>query len=149
MQERSGAEERVLGDGQLQATRDAPLGGQAVLEGVMMRGVSNWAVAVRKPTAEQLAEGERSPEEAALGEVEVTTYPLDSVMRRHRLLRLPIIRGVVALGGSMAIGFRALEVSANAQLPPKRDPTSPMRYRRPSGSAPSCWPWRWRSSCSS
>jgi uncharacterized protein YqhQ len=106
------------GEGQLQAARDAPLGGQAVLEGVMMRGVSNWAVAVRKPTAEQLAEGERSPEEAALGEIEVSTYPLDSVMRRHRVLRLPILRGVVALCGSMAIGFRALEVSANAQLPP-------------------------------
>jgi uncharacterized protein YqhQ len=107
-----------LPDGQLTAVRDAPLGGQAVLEGVMMRGVSNWAVAVRKPTEEQLAEGERSPEEAALGEIEVTTYPLDSAMRRHRVLRLPIIRGVVALGGSMAIGFRALEISANAQLPP-------------------------------
>jgi uncharacterized protein YqhQ len=106
-------------NGALNAQRDAPVGGQAVLEGVMMRGVSNWAVAVRKPTAEQLAEGERSPEEAALGEIEVTTYPLDSVMRRHRLLRLPIIRGVVALGGSMAIGFRALEISANAQLPPE------------------------------
>ncbi len=106
-------------DGELNAVRDAPLGGQAVLEGVMMRGVSNWAVAVRKPTAEQLAEGERSPEEAALGEIEVQSFPLDSVMRRHRLLRLPIIRGVVALGGSMAIGFRALEVSANAQLPPE------------------------------
>ena len=48
-------------DGELNARRDAPLGGQAVLEGVMMRGVANWAVAVRKPTAEQLAEGERSP----------------------------------------------------------------------------------------
>jgi uncharacterized protein YqhQ len=105
-------------DGQLTAVRDAPLGGQAVLEGVMMRGVSNWAVAVRKPTAEQLASGERSPEEAALGEIEVSTYPLDSVLRRHRLLRLPVIRGIVALGGSLAIGFRALEVSANAQLPP-------------------------------
>jgi uncharacterized protein YqhQ len=116
---------QTLPEGQLQATRDAPLGGQAVLEGVMMRGVSNWAVAVRKPTAEQLAEGERSPEEAALGEVAVTTYPLDSVMRRHRLLRLPIIRGVVALGGSMAIGFRALEVSANAQLPPEEDESEP------------------------
>jgi uncharacterized protein YqhQ len=114
-------QEVELPEGELKAARDAPLGGQAVLEGVMMRGVSNWAVAVRKPTAEQLAEGERSPEEAALGEVEVTTYPLDSVMRRHRLLRLPIIRGVVALGGSMAIGFRALEISANAQLPPDED----------------------------
>jgi len=109
----------VDSDGELNAQRDAPVGGQAVLEGVMMRGVSNWAVAVRKPRAEQLAEGELSPEEAALGEIEVQTFPLDSVMRRHRLLRLPIVRGVVALGGSMAIGFRALEVSANAQLPPE------------------------------
>ncbi len=105
--------------GELNAQRDAPVGGQAVLEGVMMRGVSNWAVAVRKPSAEQLQQGELSPEQAALGEIAVTTYPLDSVMKRHRLLRLPIVRGVVALGGSMAIGFRALEVSANAQLPPE------------------------------
>jgi uncharacterized protein YqhQ len=107
---------RLESDGELSAQRDAPVGGQAVLEGVMMRGVSNWAVAVRKPTAEQLREGERSPEEAALGEVEVTSFPLDSAMRRHRVLRLPIVRGVVALGGSLGIGFRALEVSANAQL---------------------------------
>jgi uncharacterized protein YqhQ len=105
------------GHGELSAQRDAPVGGQAVLEGVMMRGVSNWAVAVRKPTAEQLSEGAFSPEEGALGEIEVSTFPLDSAMRRHRLLRLPIVRGVVALGGSLAIGFRALEVSANAQLP--------------------------------
>jgi uncharacterized protein YqhQ len=108
-------------DGELSAQRDAPVGGQAVLEGVMMRGVSNWAVAVRKPTPEQLSEGELSPEEAALGDIEVSTFPLDSVMRRHRVLRLPIIRGVVALGGSMAIGFRALEVSANAQLPAEEE----------------------------
>ncbi|HEY2140691.1 MAG TPA: DUF1385 domain-containing protein [Solirubrobacteraceae bacterium] len=107
------------GDHELKAQRDAPVGGQAVLEGVMMRGVSNWAVAVRKPTPEQFSEGERSPEEPALGEIEVSTFGLTSVMKRHRLLRLPIIRGVVALGGSMAIGFRALEVSANAQLPPE------------------------------
>ncbi len=106
-------------DGELNAQRDAPVGGQAVLEGVMMRGVSNWAVAVRKPTPEQLLEPHRSPEEAALGEIEVSTFPLDSAMRRHRVLRLPIVRGIVALGGSLAIGFRALEVSANAQLPPE------------------------------
>ena len=107
------------GDGQLNAQRDAPVGGQAVLEGVMMRGVCNWAVAVRKPTPEQLLEPDRSPEEAALGEIEVSTFPLDSAMRRHRILRLPILRGIVALGGSLGIGFRALEVSANAQLPPE------------------------------
>ena len=106
-------------DGTLNAQRDAPVGGQAVLEGVMMRGVAHWAVAVRKPTPEQLSEEERvAPRsEAALGEIEVSTFPLDSALRRHRVLRLPIIRGVVALGGSLAIGFRALEISANAQLP--------------------------------
>jgi uncharacterized protein YqhQ len=110
-------------DGELSAQRDAPLGGQAVIEGVMMRGVSNWAVAVRKPAPEQPSpapsthNGASEPGPQALGEIEVTTMPLDSAMRRHRVLRLPIIRGVVALGGSMAIGFRALELAANAQLP--------------------------------
>jgi len=91
----------------------------------MMRGVSHWAVAVRKPTAEQLREGERSPEEPALGAIEVSTHPLTSVMKRHRLLRLPIVRGVVALGESLVIGFRALEISANAQLPPEDDEEIP------------------------
>jgi uncharacterized protein YqhQ len=104
-------------DAGLMAERDAPLGGQAVLEGVMMRGVGTWAVAVRRPTPEQLQDGERQPEEPALGEIDVTSFPLQSVLRRHRLLRLPVIRGVVALGESLAIGFRALGISANAQLP--------------------------------
>jgi uncharacterized protein YqhQ len=108
----------VVSDGELTAQRDAPLGGQAVLEGVMMRGVSNWAVAVRKPSTTQLEHGGIDPEEAALGEIEVTSFPLSSPLRRHRLLRTPIVRGVVALGESLAIGFRALGVSANAQLPP-------------------------------
>ena len=120
--EGAGGPSTLLIDGQLEAARDAPVGGQAVLEGVMMRGVAHWAVAVRKPTAEQLAEGERSPEEAALGEIEVKSFPLESALRRHRVLRLPIIRGIVALGGSLAIGFRALEFSANAQLPPEERP---------------------------
>ena len=87
-------------DGLPVASTDAPVGGQAVLEGVMMRGVSTWAVAVRKPD----------------GEIEVTSEPLVSWAKRHRLLRLPVIRGVVALGESLKIGFRALAISANAQL---------------------------------
>jgi uncharacterized protein YqhQ len=103
------------GQGELNAQRDAPLGGQAVIEGVMMRGVSNWAVAVRKPA-------EREDE---LGEIEVTALPLESALKRHRLLRLPILRGVIALGGSMAIGFRALELAANAQMPPEERPAAP------------------------
>jgi uncharacterized protein YqhQ len=102
----------------LKAQRDAPVGGQAVLEGVMMRGVSHWAIAVRKPSAEQLSEGGRAVGQAAEGEIEVSSFPLTSALSRHRVLRLPIIRGIVALGGSLVIGFRALEVSANAQMAP-------------------------------
>jgi uncharacterized protein YqhQ len=102
--------------------RDAPIGGQAVLEGVMMRGVSTWAVAVRKPTAEQLADGHQlDPTEAALGEIEVVSEPLVSIVKRHRVLRLPLIRGVAALGESLKIGFKALGISANAQLEDDED----------------------------
>jgi uncharacterized protein YqhQ len=72
-------------------------GGQAVLEGVMMRGPSNWSVAVRKPD----------------GDIAHVSRPIDSPMKRHVLARLPIVRGVFALGESLAIGFRALAISAN------------------------------------
>jgi uncharacterized protein YqhQ len=87
-------------DGRLTAKRDAPVGGQAVLEGVMMRGVSNWAVAVRSPE----------------GEIEVVREGIVSWARSNRILRWPVIRGVVALAESMKIGFKALGISANAQL---------------------------------
>jgi uncharacterized protein YqhQ len=97
--------------------RDAPIGGQAVLEGVMMRGVSTWAVAVRKPSPEQVADGHHlEPTEAALGEIEVVSEPLVSWVKSHRVLRLPLIRGVAALAESLKIGFKALGISANAQL---------------------------------
>src|SRR5579862_1812142 len=81
----------------------------------MMRGVRTWSVAVRAPTAEQLARGER---EVPAGDIEVQAFPFTSALRRHRALRLPLVRGVVALGGSMAIGLLALNISANAQLAP-------------------------------
>ena len=92
--------EPAMPDGAPVAGRDAPIGGQAVLEGVMMRGVSTWSVAVRKPE----------------GDVEVTSELLVSWAKRHRVLRLPVIRGVVALAESLKIGFRALAISATAQL---------------------------------
>jgi uncharacterized protein YqhQ len=75
----------------------AAIGGQAVLEGVMMRGPRNWAVAVRRPD----------------GEIAQVARAIDSAMAHHRVLRLPLVRGVVAVGESLAIGFRALSVSAN------------------------------------
>jgi uncharacterized protein YqhQ len=92
----------------LQAQRDAPVGGQAVLEGVMMRGVSTWAVAVRKPE----------------GEIDVQSFPLVSWTKRHRVLRWPVVRGVVALVESLKIGFSALNMSANAQLAEDEEPIS-------------------------
>jgi uncharacterized protein YqhQ len=108
---------RERADATLVAQRDAPIGGQAVLEGVMMRGVSTWAVAVRKPSLEQVAAGrDLEPGEEARGEIAVTSFPLVSALKRHRLLRLPVIRGVVALVESLRIGYRALAISANAQL---------------------------------
>jgi uncharacterized protein YqhQ len=73
------------------------IGGQAVLEGVMMRGPANWAVAVRTPS----------------GDIAHVARPVVSGMARHKVLRLPVIRGVMALGESLAIGFRALAISAN------------------------------------
>jgi uncharacterized protein YqhQ len=100
-----------------EATRDAPIGGQAVLEGVMMRGISTWSVAVRKPSAEQLAAGGPDSKEGAKGEIEVISEPLVSLTKRHRILRVPVIRGVTALIESLKIGFRALGISANAQMP--------------------------------
>ncbi|MBV8956912.1 MAG: hypothetical protein JO179_22430, partial [Solirubrobacterales bacterium] len=118
--------------GPLTASRDAPLGGQAVLEGVMMRGVSNWAVAVRKPAdgpaadAADAAAPVSAPssrtaagavDAAALGPIDVRAFPLVSLTRRRRIYRWPVIRGVVALGESLSIGLRALGISASAQLP--------------------------------
>ena len=78
---------------------NAPIGGQAVLEGVMMRGPSSWALAVRKPD----------------GDIAQVHQSISSPMARHRLFRLPVVRGVIALGESLAIGFRALAISANYQ----------------------------------
>src|SRR5438876_3137236 len=73
------------------------VGGQAVLEGVLMRGPPNWAVAVRKPD----------------GDIAQVHQPIASPMARHFVFRLPVVRGVIALGESLAIGFRALAISAN------------------------------------
>jgi uncharacterized protein YqhQ len=112
----AGEQAERLSDGTLVSKVDAPVGGQAILEGVMMRGVSTWAVAVRKRAPGQ------PEDEPPCGEIEVQSFPLVSVLKRHRALRWPIIRGVVALGESMKIGFEALGISANAQLPEDEEP---------------------------
>ena len=80
--------------------RRAQIGGQAVIEGVMMRGVNNWTLAVRRP-------------DLSIG---LHDWPLVSWMKRYPVLRIPIVRGVVALVESLVIGVRALTLSANESL---------------------------------
>ncbi|MGO9902116.1 MAG: DUF1385 domain-containing protein [Solirubrobacteraceae bacterium] len=92
----------------MSAARDAPVGGQAVLEGVMMRGVAHWAVAVRAPVSEGSAD--------EIGSIDVNMFKLTPASRRNRLYRLPVLRGALALGSSLAIGMRALGISANVAL---------------------------------
>src|ERR1700693_5454148 len=72
-------------------------GAHTVPGGVMMRAPGNWPFAVRTPS----------------GEIAQVSKSIDSAMARHRAFRLPVVRGVMALGESLAIGFRALAISAN------------------------------------
>jgi uncharacterized protein YqhQ len=75
-------------------------GGQAVVEGVMMRGAAHWAVAVRKPG----------------GDIHVESHDIDSVARRHPVFAKPFLRGVIVLGQSLAIGTRALLIATNMSM---------------------------------
>jgi uncharacterized protein YqhQ len=76
------------------------VGGQAVLEGVMMRSPHAWAIAVRKPS----------------GEITTHSEPIERPSEQHKWMGWPIVRGVVTLGHAMKLGFRALKFSANAAL---------------------------------
>ena len=83
-------------------------GGQAVVEGVMMRGARHWAVAVRRPA----------------GEIHVESHAIESVADRHPVLRKPLLRGVIVLGQSLAIGMRALMIAANQSVDDEEQLTS-------------------------
>src|SRR5262249_13804514 len=76
------------------------VGGQAVLEGVMMRSPHAWAIACRKPS----------------GEISIHSEPLERLSEKHKWMGWPIIRGVMTLGHAMTLGFRALKFSANVAL---------------------------------
>ncbi len=75
------------------------VGGQAVMEGVMMRGESTWAVAVRQPD----------------GEIAVDVREVPGWSEKYR--NVPILRGITGLGESLGLGYRALAWSANKQIP--------------------------------
>jgi uncharacterized protein YqhQ len=80
--------------------RELVLGGQAVIEGVMMKGPLLYSVAVRK----------------ANGEIRVRDFPLAESPARKRIAKVPLVRGVVTMAVMLAIGYRALQYSADEAM---------------------------------
>ncbi|MGH9502549.1 MAG: DUF1385 domain-containing protein [Terriglobales bacterium] len=84
----------------LEGGEETLVGGQAVLEGVMMRSPHAWAIACRKPS----------------GEISTHSEPLERLSEKRKWMAWPIVRGVATLGHAMTLGFRALKFSANVAL---------------------------------
>jgi uncharacterized protein YqhQ len=84
----------------LESGEETLVGGQAVLEGVMMRSPHAWGIAVRKPS----------------GEIAAHSEPLERPSEKHKWMGWPVMRGVMTLGQAMSLGFRALRFSANVAL---------------------------------
>ncbi len=84
----------------LESGEETLVGGQAVLEGVMMRSPHAWAIACRKPS----------------GEVVTLSQPLERPSEKHKWMAWPIVRGVMTLGYAMNLGYRALRFSANVAI---------------------------------
>ncbi|MGA8151325.1 MAG: DUF1385 domain-containing protein [Terriglobales bacterium] len=100
----------------LEGGEETLVGGQAVLEGVMMRSPHAWGIACRKPS----------------GEVSVHSEPLERLSEQHKWMAWPVIRGVITLGHAMTLGFRALKFSANValdELQPAPDPSQPEKKK--------------------
>ncbi|HHY13187.1 MAG TPA: DUF1385 domain-containing protein, partial [Thermoanaerobacterales bacterium] len=76
------------------------VGGQAVIEGVMMRSPKKTAIAIRKPN----------------NEISVYEEPTTSLAKRHKFLRLPLVRGVLSLVESLTLGFKSLSLSADLSM---------------------------------
>jgi uncharacterized protein YqhQ len=96
----------------LEGGEETLVGGQAVMEGVMMRAPHSYCVAVRKPS----------------GEIVTEQMPLERLSEKHKIWKLPIFRGVGTLYQAMKLGFKALNFSAAAALD---DPSVP-KEKRPS-----------------
>jgi uncharacterized protein YqhQ len=89
----------------LESGEETLVGGQAVLEGVMMRSPHAWGISVRKPD----------------GTISTHSEPLERLSEKHEWMGWPVIRGVMTLGQAMTLGFRALRYSADValdQVPP-------------------------------
>jgi uncharacterized protein YqhQ len=84
----------------LESGEETLVGGQAVLEGVMMRSPHAWGISVRKPD----------------GTISTHSEPLERLSEKHPWMGWPVIRGVMTLGQAMVLGFRALRYSADVAL---------------------------------
>src|SRR5215475_11473104 len=84
----------------LESGEETLVGGQAVLEGVMMRSPHAWAIAVRRPS----------------GEVATMSEPLERPSEKHKWMGWPVVRGVMTLGYAMGLGFKALRFSADVAM---------------------------------
>jgi uncharacterized protein YqhQ len=91
------------------------VGGQAVMEGVMMRSPQSYCVAVRKPN----------------GEIVTEESPLSRLSDRHPIFKLPVLRGLGTLGQAMWLGMKALRFSANCAL---EEPERPQEKKKDAGS---------------
>lgn len=96
----------------LESGEETLVGGQAVLEGVMMRSPHAWGISVRKPD----------------GTISTHSEPLERLSDKHKWMGWPVVRGVMTLGQAMMLGFRALRYSADValdQLPPDEQGKKP------------------------
>jgi uncharacterized protein YqhQ len=84
----------------LESGEETLIGGQAVMEGVMMRAPHSYCVAVRKSN----------------GEIVEETAPLGKLSDKYPIFKLPIVRGVGTLASAMKLGMKALKFSADVQL---------------------------------
>src|SRR5215831_7770751 len=84
----------------LESGEETLVGGQAVLEGVMMRSPHAWGISVRKPD----------------GTISTHSEPLERLSEKHKWMGWPVVRGVMTLGQAMVLGFRALRYSANVAM---------------------------------
>src|SRR5580693_6633288 len=84
----------------LESGEETLVGGQAVMEGVMMRAPHSYCVAVRKPS----------------GDIITEEMPLPRMSEKYKIFKLPIFRGIGTLYQAMRLGFKALNFSATAAL---------------------------------
>lgn len=107
----------VLARGTLLFSEDISVGGQAVIEGVMMRAPKSIATAVRKPDREIL----------------IKSDPYIGLSKRYKALNTPILRGAVAFFEMLFIGIRALNFSADVALVEQERAEKGADWKRPQG----------------